>query len=314
MADAEQQKNENIAFIISQIGAEGSKDRRRIDGLIRALIRPVLDNFNFRTLPSHEIDESGSIPDQIIECLLSAKLVVCDLTFNNPNVMYELAIRHAAQLPIVLIAEEGTKIPFDIGDQRTTFFINDPYGIEDFKPILSKKIEAVLEQKQLNNPVSRVIDYSIINRPDSNSDQDNPQQFIATQLSDLRKMMNESLQIVKNTNFGSFSKTPHGIAFDTSLSGPTLEKSYSRYMERTAITLEVFVDGPNDDIDNYFKQIKLLPHFNETEKIIRKTNSAIFRLKLPHQYLEEVLGIINESKIENYTLIISTLHPSMDSP
>ena len=45
-----------------------------------------------------------------------------DLTGANANVYYEMAVRHTAQLPTVLIAHEGEKLPFDVAQMRTIFF------------------------------------------------------------------------------------------------------------------------------------------------------------------------------------------------
>ena len=36
----------------------------------------------------------------------------------NPNVMYEPGIRHALDLPHVIMAWKGQRLPFDIGHQR----------------------------------------------------------------------------------------------------------------------------------------------------------------------------------------------------
>jgi hypothetical protein len=46
--------------------------------------------------------------------LQTADLVVADLTGANPNVYYELALRHSTAKPFVHLAREGTEIPFDI--------------------------------------------------------------------------------------------------------------------------------------------------------------------------------------------------------
>jgi hypothetical protein len=45
--------------------------------------------------------------------------VIADLSFQNPNVFYELALRHACKLPIVQIIRKSERIPFDVDQVRT---------------------------------------------------------------------------------------------------------------------------------------------------------------------------------------------------
>jgi hypothetical protein len=50
---------------------------------------------------------------------LDDELVVADLTGKNPNVYYEMAIRHVVQKPIFLIREVSETIPLDVAHMRT---------------------------------------------------------------------------------------------------------------------------------------------------------------------------------------------------
>lgn len=45
-------------------------------------------------------------------------MVIADLTYDNANVFYELALRHSFEKPAILIKEENERIPFDIRDMR----------------------------------------------------------------------------------------------------------------------------------------------------------------------------------------------------
>jgi len=68
-----------------------------------------------------EVDKSaaGSITASLVENLVSADVVVVDLTGSNANVFLELGMRYAVRHSVtVLMAQEGTDIPFDIKGYR----------------------------------------------------------------------------------------------------------------------------------------------------------------------------------------------------
>lgn len=149
-------------FIISPLGADDSETRRKADGLINAVLKPVLKELDFETIAPHEIDTPGSITQQVIHHLLTDDLVIANLTELNPNVMYELAVRHAKRLPIVCVIEKGTKLPFDIATERTIFYDNDMAGVEALKPRLSKTVIEATSDKEPDNPIYRVVKDSIM--------------------------------------------------------------------------------------------------------------------------------------------------------
>lgn len=147
--------NQKKCFIITPLGEEKSETRRRADGVIDAVICPVLESLNIDVVKPHGISTPGSIPQQVIQNILNCDLVIANLTELNPNVMYELAVRHAIGTPVICIAESGTQLPFDISSERTIFYNNDMYGVKDLKDDLKKMVESALKDKNPDNPIYR---------------------------------------------------------------------------------------------------------------------------------------------------------------
>ena len=94
-------------FYISPIGAEGTEVRKHSDLFLNSIVEPALRDFDLTVVRADKIGELGMIMLQILEHLLKAKLVIVDLSFHNPNVFYELAIRHASKLPIIQLIRKS---------------------------------------------------------------------------------------------------------------------------------------------------------------------------------------------------------------
>lgn len=176
-------------FIITPIGPDGSITRRAADGLISAVIQPTLERMAFEVEVAHRISKSGSITNQVIERLLTSDLVVANLTGLNPNVMYELAVRHAKRLPIVTIAEHGTELPFDIADQRTIFFTNDMAGVTELRPTLVSVIRAALADPSPDNPIYRAAQSAVMREVA----QQDEQSYILDRLASIEATVNRLL-------------------------------------------------------------------------------------------------------------------------
>lgn len=151
-------------FIITPIGDENSKTFRKAKGVIEGVIKPILEDCGFQDIkPAYEIMESGMIGNQIIGRIVNDDLVVANLTENNPNVMYELAIRHATAKPIIHICESGTTLPFDIKDNRTIFYENDILGARELSEKLRNFVTKIdYSIKHRDNPIYSAIQVSNI--------------------------------------------------------------------------------------------------------------------------------------------------------
>lgn len=105
-------------FFICPIGNPDSLLRHRADVLAEQVCEPVAAYRRCNFFRADRLIEPGLIIEQIIMNLLAADFVVADLAGGNPNVMYELAIRHATGKPCVCLKQPGEKTPYDIAPLR----------------------------------------------------------------------------------------------------------------------------------------------------------------------------------------------------
>lgn len=132
-----------VCFVISQIGAENSPERDRADKVLRHVIEKPLSS-QYKVERADEIGKPGLITVQVIQRLASAELVVADLTGGNPNVYYELALRHYFAKPVVHIIERGQKAPFDVSPMRyVEFDLGDPDVLDAAREELVRQVEAM---------------------------------------------------------------------------------------------------------------------------------------------------------------------------
>jgi hypothetical protein len=132
---ADHAKFEATCFYISPIGAADSEYRQHSDLFMGTLIEPAVASFGLSLVRADQIDKPGMITKQIMEFLVKARLVIVDMSYHNPNVFYELAIRHMMRLPIVQIVRKADTIPFDVNQMRTV--IVDTSDIYSFAPRIS---------------------------------------------------------------------------------------------------------------------------------------------------------------------------------
>ena len=105
------------------------------------------------------IAEPGRITEQILRYIKGARLVVADLSFLNPNVFYELGLRHAFGSPVVLLSRVEDPVPFDVSGLRIVRMdMSDIYTfvpqIEAYKAEVSSHVRQALGTSGLASPVS----------------------------------------------------------------------------------------------------------------------------------------------------------------
>jgi tetratricopeptide (TPR) repeat protein len=137
------------AFIIRPFGTQREIN---FDEVERVLIAPALDRLGIGGRTTIEIVEAGNIRIDMFQRLLTADLVVADLSIHNANVFYELGIRHAlCDRHTSMLRCREDKFPFDLQTDR--YF---EYSREAPSASLASLIEAIrqtIDSKKADSPV-----------------------------------------------------------------------------------------------------------------------------------------------------------------
>jgi hypothetical protein len=110
-------------FIVMPFGRTPA-EIRWFRGWYDVVIKPAVITAGYDPKLSSAEEQPSAINDDIRSHLAFDPMVIVDLggatvdADPNPNVMYELGIRHALGLPLVMMAWKGQRLPFDVGNQR----------------------------------------------------------------------------------------------------------------------------------------------------------------------------------------------------
>lgn len=138
-------------FVIGPIGdrdaAHGSPERNTYEQAVQVweeVILPACEAFGIIPVRADHISKSGEIPEQIFRRLRDDQLVIADLTKANPNVMYELGLRHTTGKLTIQIGEKE-HLPFDLAAIRTIRFRRTEASLIDARKQLAVAIGAGLK-------------------------------------------------------------------------------------------------------------------------------------------------------------------------
>lgn len=122
-------------------------------------IKPAVEGINTKNLNfiCHRADKTqrpGEIISHILNNLFDSEIVIADLTGKNPNVFYELGVRHTLSNNTILISQNIEDIPFDLRTQRIITYQFTPDGMLNLKKHIETAIHSIIDSmEETDNPV-----------------------------------------------------------------------------------------------------------------------------------------------------------------
>lgn len=146
-----------------------------LDKAYQYIVKPAAEAAGYDCERADEIQHAGVIDVPMYERLLTADLVIADLSTANVNAFFELGVRYACKpFTTIVMAEKGFNIPFDMGHVVIRHYEHLGPGIdygevERMKAELTKACRAIPQTRQVDSPVYTYISSLVppSRRPDS---------------------------------------------------------------------------------------------------------------------------------------------------
>lgn len=145
-------EREYTCFVIMPFSKSAKHSEAHWTTFYTDFLKPLIEEIPNITVHRSKVRRED-ILSEIIKNLITADIVVADITDHNPNVFWELGIRQSFKHGTITIAKTGTKPPFDVGKKGIIYY--------DTKAVI--KNEAF--RKQFKEALQDCIDSP--NRPDS---------------------------------------------------------------------------------------------------------------------------------------------------
>jgi O-acetyl-ADP-ribose deacetylase (regulator of RNase III) len=147
-------------FVIMPFGerADGAGGTIHFDRVYEELIDKAVSGLDLDVVRSDDIMRAGTIHLDMLRHIATAAVAIVDLTLLNPNVFYELGVRHALRPSVtVLIKRKDAPIPFNIHSERVIEYPAPGSGYEEAIATIRAFIEAGLNSVKPDSPIFNLL-------------------------------------------------------------------------------------------------------------------------------------------------------------
>jgi hypothetical protein len=135
------------SFVIMPFGERTDVGGQQInfDDVFEFLIKPPLEQLKVKVFRCDKILSTGSLHREMLRHVFEDDLAIVDITTLNPNVFYELGVRHTLRRSgTILLRRKGTENPFNIQGMRAFEYDLDMRSVAEAQKTLRRVIENTL--------------------------------------------------------------------------------------------------------------------------------------------------------------------------
>lgn len=144
MSKEKSESEKPVCFVLMPIADVIDYDTGHFGRVYEHLLKPAILAAGYVPVRADDTVKTDYIVVGIIQKIVESAMVVCDFSSRNPNVMYELGIRHAFNKSVVLVKDRKTEKIFDIQGLRYTEY-DETLRIDSVNKDISKINSAIRE-------------------------------------------------------------------------------------------------------------------------------------------------------------------------
>jgi len=148
-------------FVIMPFSSTASRKETEWTDIYERVFKPAITDCGYSC--ERASPETGSLIKSIIERLKKSHIVLADLTDKNPNVLYELGVRHSISKRTIIVAQKIDDIPSDLQGYWHLRYLPD--RIDQFKIDLKDILQKIeRDPDKSDSPVSDYQDQQELRR------------------------------------------------------------------------------------------------------------------------------------------------------
>src|SRR5262249_16853541 len=140
-------------FVIMPFSSTATCTELQWTEIYENVFKPAVEDCGYsceRAMP-----ETGSLTKSIVDRLRNSWLVLADVTDRNPNVFYELGVRHSLSNRTIIITQDSNYVPSDLRGYWFIPYATSPGLVTKFKKDMRKLISDIEHNPdKSDNPIS----------------------------------------------------------------------------------------------------------------------------------------------------------------
>jgi len=137
------------------------------DEVYEKFIKPTVEGAGLNCIRCDKVDEAGNIHKRMFQLIWDADVAIADVSIPNPNVFYELGIRHALRKAVtIIIRNKNATLPFNIVNMNAVEYdFTGKKGDDEARTRIHNAISTGIREGRSDSHVNETLGLRISDRP-----------------------------------------------------------------------------------------------------------------------------------------------------